>query len=666
MSTEVSRETSVRRITAPDNDATYVDLKVNDKIRFIDPKQNYQEWELSFSNNDNADRRVHVVEVGDDKLKVERIDWLQTIHSDSGHFQEWQSSYENSDDPPVHFQTHKRKIYSLNDDKTKNESIWIEVQRIDAIWFKDVRGQERVWYLDWPDLQDDEWDYKDLSQPDKRWDGTEINPPWRLDPFQTIVDCSFGALSMMVLYGRDQIAAIPMASLTKPKPSFKTRSKVVFDPPQHWFPSIGPGYFQVAQIKTAKNIHAMSTQIDFSGQSAQPASDWFKQYVYNTAVSLFSNAKACTPLTRTGVTLDWEQAEISLHMEFGNHLATISAAEGFGYLRYSDGDIGYGDGSTSSWDGFGYGVFWKREHRTGTNFPTPWSAWEYGFGPYTDAPWWVYTGPVINASADGKIYNERGDVFATDKNGVRLVTAGDTTSRLPVYRLTPDAAEQVGEIPMKPAADPITYAPLDGAWTTYLLASTVDVNGKISDGWNNYDPYFGTGDVRRAVLKQNNKLDVFKSEVKSITGTDFGLGVDTPPVRIFNFPYNISDDISKTWAFADDGTDTNEFGQTEWTLVQGSQASFPLKGGHILTPYGKFDAPAGNFAFQGWLSLHNGEHNLQAFILRSSPSTFKRYIYLDGKDYGAKLAAALGCSIDEIRAIYFDIKSSDIQKLGTR
>jgi hypothetical protein len=204
MPTESSRTRSVRRITAPGDTGTYVDLKVIDDITFTEQQPPYQEWVLGFKNNsDDAARTVHVVEVGDDKLKVERIDTLNTAET-TGRAQEAIWSFLNNDDPPVHLETHETTIYASDGNGNITDTgTWIKVQRIDKIEFSDsadeVPGQEYVWNLDNPDKQDSQDDYKNLTAPLTYWDNSSINPPWRLDPFQTIVDAAFSNWDYLII-----------------------------------------------------------------------------------------------------------------------------------------------------------------------------------------------------------------------------------------------------------------------------------------------------------------------------------------------------------------------------------------------------------------------------------------------------------------------------------
>lgn len=192
MAVEFSRETSVRKVCPdPANGTDHVKLKVLDKISFIDAKSQHQEYQFSFNNGPLAARVTFAEKAGDD-LDVERIEKLSVIDP-KDFFQESLFSFLRYQEG-VHLKTHKRKIYALKADGTKDEGIWIEVERVDQISFVDpkTQHQEYVYELKWPDLADTEWDYQDLTPVVTEHDKTSINPPWRLDPFQNIVNSSFG------------------------------------------------------------------------------------------------------------------------------------------------------------------------------------------------------------------------------------------------------------------------------------------------------------------------------------------------------------------------------------------------------------------------------------------------------------------------------------------
>ena len=199
MPTETDRTTSVRRITNPDDATTYVDLKVIDAISFVDPKSQGQETQYAFNNGSDDNRQVHVTNLtgtdGSSKLDVERIDVFSVIDAaDRG--QETQFALDNSAEPPTHLTTHDVKIYS------DDGSCWLMVRRTDSFAVADPSdsGQETVFELDNPD--DDIGNPPDpLDPPDTTWDGTDINPPWRIDPWQNIIDVSWGGLAVSFLSG---------------------------------------------------------------------------------------------------------------------------------------------------------------------------------------------------------------------------------------------------------------------------------------------------------------------------------------------------------------------------------------------------------------------------------------------------------------------------------
>lgn len=199
MPTETDRTTSVRRITNPDDASVYVDLKVIDAISFVDPKSQGQETQYTLNNGSDDNRQVHVTNLtgtdGASKLDVERIDVFSVIDAaDRG--QETQFALDNSAEPPTHLTTHDVKIYS------DDGSCWLMVRRTDSFAVADPSdsGQETVFELDNPD--DDIGNPPDpLDPPDTTWDGTDINPPWRIDPWQNIIDVSWGGLAVSFLSG---------------------------------------------------------------------------------------------------------------------------------------------------------------------------------------------------------------------------------------------------------------------------------------------------------------------------------------------------------------------------------------------------------------------------------------------------------------------------------
>jgi hypothetical protein len=291
-----------------------------------------------------------------------------------------------------------------------------------------------------------------------------------------------------------------------------------------------------------------------------------------------------------------------------------------------------------------------------------------------DSAWFTYDGPVINASAT-KIWNERGDVFNITSTGVSKEASGtmavlsDDPTGFPVNNYN-----RTGQVGVSGGRWGNWFSTNGGA----LTAATVDTGkyeGVDSDGmtWtedgspetangvavsqgpeasSGVRAYITAGSSYAAKFGFWSKvagLDVFnEGNVDITTDTSGRLSFSSYPdaeTFVFPFPYATAANPDKMF-----------FIELRDYYVYPADAT-------LHTPYGQYEAPSGLFSFHGWLSLHNGEHVLQAWIIRTNPTTYQRYIYLDGVEYGATIASAVGCTIDEIRAIYFDIKSSDFNRL---
>jgi hypothetical protein len=223
MPVETNRKRSVRRIYAPDakkgdKDKDFISLKITDEISFEDERPPYQEWVLKFQNSPDAGRETKIVEVGEnqpkgEKLRVERVISLETSEEQGIQQEAIWAFLGNKESPPLHLDTYKRKIY-LSDasGNITDRDTWIEVERIRSIEFEDPAddpsGQEHVWKLKHPDEEDQKDDYPGHQGATTRWDFTDINPPYRLDPFQMIVDCSWNTRYMLVLHSGKKITAI--------------------------------------------------------------------------------------------------------------------------------------------------------------------------------------------------------------------------------------------------------------------------------------------------------------------------------------------------------------------------------------------------------------------------------------------------------------------------
>ncbi len=189
MPTEVGRTTARKRITLPGG--AQIDVPVITKISFLDPSRG-QETQFTISNDHTGVRTVHVdtISVSTGELKVERIDGWPTFDA-TDRAQETQFTFDNvkrGQNPPpyfiAHVKTHVVRYFDINGD----ENNYIESELIDAFTMFDApdRAQETVYTLNNPQNDDDA--QADSSDPEISDSDNGIDPPWRTDPFQNIVN----------------------------------------------------------------------------------------------------------------------------------------------------------------------------------------------------------------------------------------------------------------------------------------------------------------------------------------------------------------------------------------------------------------------------------------------------------------------------------------------
>jgi hypothetical protein len=172
-------------------------IPVITKISFVDPIKQYQEYQYTVDNSSQADRDVHVDQVKPSDssgsgatLDVERID-VWKILDPIKQYQESDFKFDNvtgASDTPPHFSAHtKTHLVKWGDD-----SAWIQSELIDEFSVIDpiAQGQEHQFTLTGnPDVDGNGFatTQADPSDDDVTDAGT-IDPPWRTDPFQNIVD----------------------------------------------------------------------------------------------------------------------------------------------------------------------------------------------------------------------------------------------------------------------------------------------------------------------------------------------------------------------------------------------------------------------------------------------------------------------------------------------
>jgi hypothetical protein len=189
MPKESNRTTKNKRVKLPSG--TEVLVPVITSISFIDPVRQYQEYEYSVDNSAKGDRDIHVDDVK--SLQVERIEKWKVLDPQR-QYQESDFAFDNvtgAHDDPIHFSTHT-KTHKV---KWGDSNAWVESELIDEFSVIDPiqQYQEHSFTLTGnPDVDANGFaiTQADPSDPDITDSDNGVDPPWRTDPFQNIVDFS--------------------------------------------------------------------------------------------------------------------------------------------------------------------------------------------------------------------------------------------------------------------------------------------------------------------------------------------------------------------------------------------------------------------------------------------------------------------------------------------
>jgi hypothetical protein len=219
MAQEVGRVTKNKKVKLPDGSTVLV--PVITEISFIDPVNQAQETIYTIDNSGNADRDVHVAsikgdgttdETGQDskELQVERLDLWRILDAvEKG--QETFIGFDNKTvaqppDAPPYFTTHS-KTHIVRYQNDPDDGNFIDSELIDGFSIIDPvhQGQETQYSLAGNPTGTDDGNghmvvTANVDDPDITDSANGVDPPWRLDPFQNIVNFSGGYL-LHVIFG---------------------------------------------------------------------------------------------------------------------------------------------------------------------------------------------------------------------------------------------------------------------------------------------------------------------------------------------------------------------------------------------------------------------------------------------------------------------------------
>lgn len=197
MPTEFSRTTARKRITLPSG--AQVDVKVITGLTVVDASDRYQETQFTIDNTSTSSRTVHIDTIYastpdgqqdfGSSIQVERIDvWPVTDATDRA--QETQVTFDNvtgATSIPPHFSTHQR-THLVKYRGVSNPDVWIESELIDEVRVLDGSDRFQETWLTLNQPQNDTDAAADPADADISDSGNGIDPAWRTDPFQNIVN----------------------------------------------------------------------------------------------------------------------------------------------------------------------------------------------------------------------------------------------------------------------------------------------------------------------------------------------------------------------------------------------------------------------------------------------------------------------------------------------
>ena len=251
---ETERKMSKRRIYAPGSTLAshtdYVEYMTIDEITFQVEQEQNQFYTFKYENNKENETRI-VVTKDLDGIKVERIKYFKI--ADAQQYNQWFkwaiAGWEDDTETPEHLETHEFTA------KNKDTGSSVTFQRIDSMYIIDPNdyNQEWTYKLKWPDD-----DNEDTTRADTKDDFTEINPPYRYDPWQAVIKSDW--LCMLVLYDANKLLTITMGNVYNGKFSPREVAYKTTLPTSNW----GAGSVaMVNQEQASEQISIILSQVSF-------------------------------------------------------------------------------------------------------------------------------------------------------------------------------------------------------------------------------------------------------------------------------------------------------------------------------------------------------------------------------------------------------------------
>lgn len=226
MPSETSRKLKRKRLRFGGGNSDTVDIPVIDEISFVDPKSYFQEYGYRVNNTAKASREVRVQRVKAARVAGGGVAYSEAIFIDveriktasfadpKTHFQEYGNRVRSDDPPPTTPENddggdkRHRKVHYIRytKDGTANGKPWVDVELIDQLAAADPKThfQESIFRLRNPAIDD----LQQITDPTDPYavnfvlrlgfcdpdlelaqdDTQQIDPPWRIDPFQNVVN----------------------------------------------------------------------------------------------------------------------------------------------------------------------------------------------------------------------------------------------------------------------------------------------------------------------------------------------------------------------------------------------------------------------------------------------------------------------------------------------